>query len=176
MQIAVETELDDGGHYEYDPSNADDEDQTASQLGEGTFGSTHRMLSKADRRVYAVKTIKIKKAGVPLEVLKQEAMRLSSLHHDNIVRYYTACTFKKGKVFAIVTELLDGGSLLERMRAGARREEAARWMGEVASALAHMHGLGMLHSDVMPDNVLLDGGGHAKLIDVGLACTSLGAY
>ena len=60
---------------------------------------------------------------------------------------------------------------MERMRAAAGREEAARWVGEVASALAHMHGLRMLHRDVKPDYVLIDGGGHTKLVDVGLACT-----
>ncbi len=44
-------------------------------------------------------------------------------------------------------------------------------VGQVASALAYMHRLRMQHRDVKPDNVLLDGTGHAKLIDVGLACT-----
>ena len=55
---AVESQLDDGeGAYEYDPYDDDDDDQEASQLGEGTFGTTHRMRSKLDGHVYAVKML-----------------------------------------------------------------------------------------------------------------------
>jgi hypothetical protein len=51
------------GTYEYDPFDEEDEDQEQSLLGEGTFGFTHRMRSKADQQVYAVKMIKVTKAG-----------------------------------------------------------------------------------------------------------------
>ena len=80
-------------------------------------------------------------------------------------------------MFAIVTELLSGGSYLEHVRAGAGHQDVARWIGQIASALAHMHGLRMQHRDVKPDNVLMTGSqfvcgsGDAKLIDVGLSCT-----
>ena len=114
--------------------------------------------------------VKVKKAGANIDSLRREATCLAMLQHPHIVSYYASYTFKKGKVFAIVTELLSGGSLLERMRAGASREELNRCVGELASALAHMHGLRVQHRDVKPENVLLDGTGSAKLIDVGLAC------
>ncbi len=170
--LMVETHLHPGEvTYEYDPFDEEDEEQELSLLGEGTFGSTHRMRSKADQQVYAVKMIKVKKAGVSVDMLKGEATRLAMLNHLHIVRYFTACTFKDGKVFAIVTELLTGGSFLDRIRKGASQEEVARLVAQVASALAYMHRLRMQHRDVKPDNVLLDNTGHAKLIDVGLACT-----
>ena len=145
--------------------------RTRSQLGNGTSGTTHRMRSKLDGDLYAVKMMKVKQAGVTLESLSDEAARLAMLHHAHIVRYYTACSFKKGKTFAIVTELLEGSLYAERVRAGAAAPEVSRWVGEIASALTHMHGLRMQHRDVKPDNVLFDSAGHAKLIDVGLACT-----
>ena len=91
------------------------------------------MRSKVDQQVYAVKMIKVKKAGVAVEALTAEATRLAMLNHPNIVRYYTACTFKAGKVLAIVTELL-GCSFLTRIREGVSKEEAARWVGQIASA------------------------------------------
>ena len=46
----------------------------------------------------------------------EEATRLAQLNHPHIVRYFTCCEFKQGKIFAIVMELLAGGSLAERMR------------------------------------------------------------
>ena len=60
--------------YEYEPFDEEDDDQEKSQLGEGTFGSTHRMRSKVDQQVYAVKMIKVKKAGVAVEALTDEAV------------------------------------------------------------------------------------------------------
>ena len=105
-----------------------------------------------------------------VEMFLNEARLAAMLNHPNIVRYYTACTFKAGKVLAIVTELL-GCSFLTRIREGVSKEEAARWVGQIASALAYMHRLRMQHRDVKPDNVLFDATGQAKLIDVGLACT-----
>ncbi|KAK7242030.1 protein serine/threonine kinase [Aureococcus anophagefferens] len=100
--------------FKYDPYDSDS-DQEASLLGEGSFGATHTMRNVDDGHLYAVKLIKIKKAGVPIESLRQEASRLAKLNHPNIVRYYTS--FTKKKFFAIIK----------------------RWTIQIASALAHMH-------------------------------------
>ena len=65
--------------FVYDPYDSDDSDQEASLLGEGSFGTTHRMRNTDDGLVYAVKLMKIKKTtkmGVPVEKLQQEAVRL----------------------------------------------------------------------------------------------------
>ncbi|KAH8080412.1 serine/threonine kinase [Aureococcus anophagefferens] len=103
------------------------------------------MRNVDDGHLYAVKLIKIKKAGVPIESLRQEASRLAKLNHPNIVRYYTS--FTKKKFFAIIK----------------------RWTIQIASALAHMHAQRMQHRDLKPDNVLFDARGDARLIDLGLA-------
>jgi NIMA (never in mitosis gene a)-related kinase len=156
--------------FTYDPYDSDDPFQEASQLGEGSFGATHTMRNIDDGQLYAVKLIKIKKAGVPIENLQQEASRLAKLHHPNIVRYYTS--FKKKPFFAIVTELLTGGSLLERIDGAAGPLPAGqikRWTIQIASALAYMHARRMQHRDLKPDNVLFDALGDARLIDLGLA-------
>ncbi|KAH8047257.1 serine/threonine kinase [Aureococcus anophagefferens] len=73
--------------FKYDPYDSDS-DQEASLLGEGSFGATHTMRNVDDGHLCAVKLIKIKKAGVPIESLRQEASRLAKLNHPNIVRYY----------------------------------------------------------------------------------------
>ena len=136
------------------------------------------MRNTDDGLVYAVKLMKIRKMGVPVEKLQQEAVRLSKLNHPNIVRYFTAFRFKKNKFFAIVMELLKGGSLLERLQrvsgpltSGQRPREAQteQWARQVASALAHMHARRMQHRDLKPDNVLFDEHQNARIIDLGLA-------
>lgn len=164
--------------FVYDPYDSDDSDQEASLLGEGSFGTTHRMRNTDDGLVYAVKLIKIKKTGVPIEKLQQEAVRLSKLNHPNIVRYFTAFRLKKDKFFAIAMEYLAGGSLLAHIEqesgpltSGQRQREAQteRWARQVASALAYMHALRMQHRDLKPDNVLFDEHQNARIIDLGLA-------
>ena len=65
-------------------------------------------------------------------------------------------------MFAIVTELLSGGSFAERVRAGVTPEQTRRWMGQLASALAYMHDLKMQHRDLKSDNVLFDAAGRTR--------------
>ena len=180
--------------YNYDPNDDDDSDQEESMLGQGAFAATHRMRSRGDGEVYAVKLIKLKKSGSTKEQLAEEAQRLKRLTHPSIVRYFGAMLFKRGKLFGIVMELLAGGSLEDRLADGppTTSADAQRWGLSLASALEHIHGLGMLHRDLKPDNVraltfcarlglvyrspsspqiMFDEGGVPKIIDLGLACT-----
>ncbi|KAH8048507.1 serine/threonine kinase [Aureococcus anophagefferens] len=86
-EIRVAQSLATEDSFKYDPYDSDS-DQEASLLGEGSFGATHTMRNVDDGHLCAVKLIKIKKAGVPIESLRQEASRLAKLNHPNIVRYY----------------------------------------------------------------------------------------
>lgn len=73
----------------------------------------------------------------------------------------------------LVLRAVEGGSLTARVDAapGGRLplEEVLRIGREVADALAHAHAHGVVHRDVKPDNVWLDGAGHAVLGDFGVA-------
>jgi len=123
--------------------------------------------------------MKIKKTGVGVKKLQEEAVRLKKVNHPNIVRYFTAFRYKKNKFFAIAMEYLAGGSLLDRIEqesgpltSGQRPRETrtAQWTRQVASALAYMHARWMQHRDLKPDNVLFDYHQNARVIDLGLAC------
>lgn len=82
-----------------------------------------------------------------------------------------------GGVPRVFAEWLDGGSLAEAVReghlyAGSRREALRRILDiavQTAWGLQHAHQHGLVHQDVKPANVLLDGEGTAKVTDFGLA-------
>ena len=151
-------------------------------IGSGSFARTWKMKNKEDKRIYAVKHTDILSAqtkGVTMENLREEAARLQMLNHQNIVRYYEAFKYEASDgldYFAIVMELLNGGSLHERLKrerglpmSSARAVSTAKWARQVASALAHMHTRRMQHRDLKPDNVVFDEYGDARVIDLGLA-------
>jgi eukaryotic-like serine/threonine-protein kinase len=70
----------------------------------------------------------------------------------------------------IVMEYLPGGSLAERLESGRPPPaEALAWIDEAARALDAAHGRGVVHRDVKPANLLLDGAGHVHVADFGIA-------
>jgi serine/threonine protein kinase len=115
-----------------------------------------------------VKEMTVKQAGVSLEQLSKEAGLLRQLNHPPIVRYFATCTFRRGKDFAIVMELLTGGTFADAVRRGATPARVKVWVGQLASGLAYMHGQGILHRDLKPEDVMFDTAGSPRIIDLGL--------
>lgn len=67
-------------------------------------------------------------------------------------------------------EFIEGKTLREQLATGAMDNVALRRLSlELAGILAHVHALNVIHSDIKPENILLDREGHAHLIDFGLA-------
>jgi serine/threonine-protein kinase len=71
----------------------------------------------------------------------------------------------------IVMEYLEGGSLEDRVRARGRQDPAdvLRWLSDAAGALDSAHEAGVVHRDVKPGNLLLDGRGEVHVADFGVA-------
>jgi serine/threonine-protein kinase len=104
-----------------------------------------------------------------VERFKREARSVAQLSHPNIVTVIDRGE-AGGRQF-IVFEYIDGESLKELVvRSGrlpvARALELAR---EIARGLVFAHEHGLVHRDVKPQNVLLNGDGHAKVTDFGIA-------
>ena len=108
-----------------------------------------------------------------------EAKLLIDLDHANVVKGYRVGHVKEpdgtGRLVFIM-EWIPGDSCLELIRAGREfTEDLALYIVlQAARALKAMHGKGILHRDVKPDNILLTGDNVVKLIDLGFA-TMLGA-
>jgi serine/threonine protein kinase len=99
----------------------------------------------------------------------READALAAVHHPNIVSVLDWGTSEDGPYIAM--ELMEGGTLRELLRSQGRltEEAAARLAAEIADGLEAAHLRGVLHRDLKPDNVLLDGMGKPKLGDFGIA-------
>ncbi|HET8652532.1 MAG TPA: serine/threonine-protein kinase [Gaiellaceae bacterium] len=71
----------------------------------------------------------------------------------------------------IVMEFLEGGTLEHRVRSGGAQDPAdvLRWLEEAAAALDAAHAAGVVHRDVKPGNLLLDGRGEVHVADFGVA-------
>ncbi|MEO6444075.1 MAG: serine/threonine-protein kinase [Gemmatimonadaceae bacterium] len=96
-------------------------------------------------------------------------IRLSArLQHPNVVPVLAAGTGPDGLPFYTVT-FIDGASLRERLVEGpVPLSDAIAALRDVARALAYAHAHGVVHRDVMPENVWLTGGA-AVVVDFGIA-------
>jgi tetratricopeptide (TPR) repeat protein len=101
-------------------------------------------------------------------MLLQEAESAARLQHDNIVSIFDYGRSAAGPY--LVLELLRGQTLAARVARGPLPVNEAVHVGiQVARALAHAHGAGLLHRDLKPGNVFLTESGGVKVMDLGLA-------
>lgn len=96
-----------------------------------------------------------------------EARSVFQLHHPGIVRVIDI--FEENGTAYYVMDYIDGPSLHELVkRRGALPEaEALGYVRQVAVALQYVHEHNRLHLDIKPGNIMVDGSGHAVLIDFG---------
>ena len=98
----------------------------------------------------------------------KEARNLARFRHQNIVSVMDV--FEENGTAYYVMEYHSGGSLAEKVKDGPLAEaDAVKYIRQVALALEYIHSMQVMHLDVKPANILLDGAGNAVLIDFGLA-------
>ena len=97
----------------------------------------------------------------------QEYELIAEIEHPNIVKIYDLGV---GDDHAhIAMEYLEGGDLKARIEEGINEPDAVKFLREIASALAKIHDVGILHRDLKPGNVMLRADDSIALIDFGLA-------
>src|SRR5918911_1827877 len=104
-----------------------------------------------------------------VERFRREARAVASLSHPNIVTILDRGE-DEGRQF-IVFELVEGHTLAEVLHEGARLpvRRALEIAMQVARGLGFAHEQGLVHRDVKPQNVILNGDGRAKVTDFGIA-------
>lgn len=138
-------------------------------LGEGGFGQVWQAYDTELERPVAVKVPKARHVDAADNFLA-EARKIARLRHAGIIPIHDVGRDRRS--YFIVTDMIEGGSLADRLRATRPdQQEAARIVAEVADALSYSHQQGVIHRDVKPANILVDRQGHALLADFGIAVT-----
>lgn len=97
----------------------------------------------------------------------QEYEMIADLVHPNIVKIHDLGVSDDHAHIAM--EYLAGGDLKQRIGSGILVSDAVQYARQIASALAQVHSVGILHRDLKPGNVMLREDGSIALIDFGLA-------
>jgi len=101
------------------------------------------------------------------ERFQQEARSIARLKHPNILNVFDFG--QESGITYLVLELVEGGTLADRLGRPMDLEEVVRIMRPIASALDHAHSQGVLHRDIKPSNILIHRDGTPVLADFGLA-------
>lgn len=141
-------------------------------IGEGAMAHVYRARDPSIGRMVAIKLLKpeFRQDLALAGRFVREAKAAGALSHPNIVTIYDV---GEADGFAyIAMELLDGKPLDEQLRDHGRMapSEVARLGAQLADALDYAHGLGVVHRDIKPGNIMLAQGGAAvKILDFGIA-------
>ena len=145
--------------------------QILEEIGRGGMGVIYRARQRHSRRIVALKRILSYHADSQdtLARFRREAQAAASLDHPNILPIYEVSESEEGLPFFSM-KFAGGGSLLEAapvLRNEPRR--AVALVAKVARAVQYAHAQGILHRDLKPGNVMLDGHGEPLVSDFGLA-------
>jgi TolB-like protein/tRNA A-37 threonylcarbamoyl transferase component Bud32/Flp pilus assembly protein TadD len=145
--------------------------QVLEEVGRGGMGVIYRARQRHSRRIVALKRILSYHADSQetLARFRREAQAAASLDHPNILPIYEVSECDDGLPFFSM-KFAGGGSLLDAapaLRGEPRR--AVALVAKIARAVQYAHGQGILHRDLKPGNILLDGRGEPLVSDFGLA-------
>src|ERR1700730_8272096 len=144
--------------------------EIVSLLGAGGMGEVYRARDSRLRREVAIKVLPraLSLDADRMRRFEQEALSTAALNHPNILAVFDIGT-SEGSPY-VVSELLEGETLRERLRSGAIAvRKTLDYARQIAHGLAAAHEKGIVHRDLKPDNLFVTKDGRVKILDFGLA-------
>lgn len=141
-----------------------------ASLGMGMFGEVSKVVRRADGKEFALKMLKqnmIQKSPRILHMLNHECSGLARKYHPHVVTLHDSFVIQSDNF--MIYELCEPESLKTRLRSGGAwpDEQIIELARAMLLGLDYLHGLGIIHRDIKPDNILVRDG-LLKLADFGL--------
>ena len=141
------------------------------RIGSGSWGVVWRARQPSIEREVAIKVVNPEVANQPVFIARfeTEARVVAALEHPHVLPVYDFWRDPTGAY--LVTRLMRGGSAADRLRTTGAWDvpSVTTLVEQIGAALAATHDSGVLHRDVKPSNILLDGAGNFLLSDFGIA-------
>ncbi len=141
-----------------------------SLIGAGGMGEVYRAHDARLNRIVAIKVLPTSYSADAerLQRFVQEARAAAALNHPNILSIFDIGE-ERGAPY-IVSELLEGQTLRERIRSGLlSSRKSIDYALQAARGLAAAHEKGIVHRDLKPENLFLTHDDRVKILDFGLA-------
>lgn len=152
------------GHYE-----------VLEVIGRGAFGTVLRAFDEKLERIVAIKVLAPEMAATSpaRKRFLREAKTSAQIRHENVVSIYSV---EEEPIPYLVMEYIPGKTLQQRLEEKGPLElpDVLRLGKQIADGLAAAHAQGLIHRDIKPGNILLEGGldERVKITDFGLARTA----
>ena len=143
-------------------------------LGNGSFGAVYKVISKINKKIYAMKKVdlaKLKGNSKAMKLALNESKYLTVLSHPHIMKYYTS--FTEGDYLYLIIENAENGDLenfiLSNKKMGRFIPEDELWsiFLQCMQGLVYVHKMGVIHRDIKLANILMDNNMTIKLGDFG---------
>ena len=145
-------------------------------LGKGAFGSVCLVTRKADKKIYAMKSINIGKLDQnQREASLNEIRILASLNHPNIIGYKEAFYDENSRTLNIIMEYADDGDINHKIQENLKRrlqfEESQvwEWIIQLLKGLKYLHDNKIMHRDLKCANIFLMKNGLVKIGDLNVS-------
>ena len=142
--------------------------EVIAKIGEGGMGEVYKAHDTRLDRPVALKFVR--RPGDPrgAQQLLREARAASALNHPSVCTIHEVG--ESGADAYIVMEFIEGVALSDRIAAGPiPSEDVLAIGGQIAAAMVHAHGRGVVHRDLKSANVVLGPEGYVKVLDFGLS-------
>jgi len=147
-----------------DPKNVLGKYVLVAQIGKGAMGAVYKAWDRGLRRWVGLKVLLATSTPEIVQRFRREAETAAAIQHPNIVPIYDVGE-SAGRPFLVIKFV--EGSTISGMSLGV--EQACSLVLQAAKGVAYAHDRGVVHRDLKPTNVMVDGSGHVYVMDFGLA-------